>query len=64
MGLHRSHGELAEQVTKGREDEMKTIKRIFSVVLLLVLVLGVGYLFHTGSRLSAMQEEAIYEQTD
>ena len=43
---------------------MKTIKRIFSVVLLLVLVLGVGYLFLTGSRLSAMQEEAIYEQAD
>lgn len=43
---------------------MKTIKRIFSVALLLALALGVGYLFHTGSRLSAMQEEAIYEQTD
>lgn len=43
---------------------MKTIKRIFAVVLLLALALGVGYLFHTGSRLSAMQEEVIYEQTD
>lgn len=43
---------------------MKTIKRVFAVVLLLALVLVVGYLFHTGSRLSAMQEEVIYEQTD
>lgn len=64
MGLHRSHGKLAEQVTKGKEDGMKTIRRIFSVVLLLALALGVGYLFYTGSRLSAMQEEVIYEQTD
>lgn len=64
MGLHRSHGKLAEQVIKEREDEMKTIKRVFAVVLLLALALGVGYLFHTGSRLSAMQEEVIYEQTD
>ena len=43
---------------------MKTIKRVFAVVLLLALALVVGYLFHTGSRLSAMQEEAIYEQAD
>ena len=64
MGLHRSHGELAEQVIKGKEDGMKTIRRVLAVVLLLVLALVVGYLFHTGSRLSAMQEEAIYEQAD
>ena len=64
MGLHRSHGELAEQVIKEREDEMKIFKRVFAVVLLLALALVVGYLFHTGSRLSAMQEEVIYEQTD
>lgn len=43
---------------------MRRIKRIFAVVLLLVLVLGVGYLFYTGSRLSAMQKEAAYEQTN
>lgn len=43
---------------------MNTIKRVLAVALLLALALGVGYLFHTGSRLSAMQEEAIYEQTD
>lgn len=43
---------------------MKIFKRIFAVVFLLVLALGVGYLFHTGSRLSAMQEEVIYEHTD
>lgn len=43
---------------------MKTFRRVLAVVLLLALALGVGYLFHTGSRLSAMQEEVIYEQTD
>lgn len=43
---------------------MKTFKRVLAIVLLLVLALGVGYLFHTGSRLSAMQEEVSYEQTD
>ena len=64
MGLHRSHGALAEQVIKEREDEMKIFKRVLAIVLLLALALGVGYLFHTGSRLSAMQEEAIYEQAD
>ena len=64
MGLHRSHGALAEQVIKEREDEMKIFKRVLAVVLLLVLALVVGYLFHTGSRLSAMQEEVSYEQTD
>ena len=43
---------------------MKTFRRVLAVVLLLALALGVCYLFHTGSRLSAMQEEAIYEQAD
>lgn len=43
---------------------MKIFKRVFAVVLLLALALVVGYLFHTGSRLSAVQEEIIYEQKD
>lgn len=42
---------------------MKTFKRIFAVVLLIVVVLAVGYLCYTGSRLAAMREEAVYEQT-
>ena len=42
---------------------MKTFKRILAVVLLVVVVLGVGYLVYTGSRLSAIQEETQDEQT-
>lgn len=42
---------------------MKTFKRIFAVVLLIVVVLAVGYLCFTGSRLAATREEAAYEQT-
>ncbi len=42
---------------------MKTFKRIFAVVLLIVVALAVGYLCYTGSRLVATQEEAAYEQT-
>lgn len=42
---------------------MKTFKRILAVVLLIVVVLAVGYLMFTGSRLAATQEEAAYEQT-
>ena len=42
---------------------MKTFKRILAVVLLIVVVLAVGYLMFTGSRLAAMREEAAYEQT-
>ena len=47
------------------EDCMKTFKRILEVVLLVVVVLVVGYLCFTGSRLTATQEntEAAYEQT-
>lgn len=46
---------------------MKTFKRILAVVLLIVVVLAVGYLCYTGSRLSATQEiaavlEVVYEQ--
>ena len=42
---------------------MKTFKRILAVVLLVVAILVVGYLCYTGSRLTATQEEAAYEQT-
>ena len=42
---------------------MKTVKRILAVVLLVVVALAVGYLCYTGSRLAAMREEAVYEQT-
>ena len=42
---------------------MKTFKRILAVVLLFVVVLGVCYLFYTGIRLSAIQEETQNEQT-
>lgn len=46
---------------------MKTVKRIMSVVLLVVAVIVVGYLCYTGSRLTATQEtavalEVVYEQ--
>lgn len=44
---------------------MRTFKRVFAVVLLIVAVLAVGYRCFTGSRLAATQEntEAAYEQT-
>ena len=42
---------------------MKTVRRILAVFLLVVVVLAVGYLFFTGSRLSDTQQEAAYEQT-
>ena len=42
---------------------MKTIRRVLAVVLLIVAILAVGYLCYTGSRLTATQEEAAYEQT-
>ena len=42
---------------------MKTVRRILAVLLLIVAVFVVGYLFYTGSRLTATQEEAAYEQT-
>ena len=44
---------------------MKTVRRVLAVVLLVVVVLAVGYLCYTGSRLAATQEntEAAYEQT-
>lgn len=44
---------------------MKTDKRVLAILLLVVVVLAVGYLCYTGSRLAATQEntEAAYEQT-
>ena len=42
---------------------MKTVRRALAVLLLIVAVLVVGYLCYTGSRLTATQEEAAYEQT-
>lgn len=42
---------------------MKTFRRILAVVLLIVVVLVVGYLSYTGSRLAAAPQEAVYEQT-
>ena len=42
---------------------MKTVRRILAIFLLIVAVLAVGYLCYTGSRLAAMREEAVYEQT-
>ncbi len=44
---------------------MKTIKRILAVLLLIALVLGVGYLCYTCSRLPSDAEtaEVYYEQT-
>lgn len=32
---------------------MKTVRRVFAVVLLIVAILAVGYLCYTGSRLAA-----------
>lgn len=45
---------------------MKTVKRIMAVFLLVVVVIVVGYLCYTGSRLTATQEtaavlEVVYE---
>ena len=44
---------------------MKTVRRVLAIVLLVVVVILVGYLCYTGSRLAATQEntEAAYEQT-
>ena len=42
---------------------MKTVRRILAVLLLVVVVVAVGYLFFTGSRLADTQQEAAYEQT-
>lgn len=44
---------------------MKTVRRVLAILLLIVVVLAVGYLCYTGSRLAATQEntEAAYEQT-
>ena len=42
---------------------MKTVRRVLAILLLIVVVLAVGYLCYTGSRLTATQEEAAYEQT-
>ena len=44
---------------------MKTVRRDLAILLLVVVVLAVGYLCYTGSRLAATQEntEAAYEQT-
>ncbi len=42
---------------------MKTVRRILAVLLLVVVVLAVGYLYYTGSRLADTQQEAAYEQT-
>ena len=42
---------------------MKTVRRVIAILLLIVAVVVVGYLCYTGSRLVAMREEAVYEQT-
>ena len=42
---------------------MKTVRRVLAIFLLIVAVFTVGYLCYTGSRLAAMWEEAVYEQT-
>lgn len=43
---------------------MKTVRRILAVLLLVVVVLAVGYLCYTGSRLAdTTQQEVAYEQT-
>ena len=48
---------------------MKLIKRIFAVLLLIVILLTVGYLRFTGSRLSSNfdgedYEEVVYDETN
>lgn len=42
---------------------MKTVRRVLAILLLVVVVLAVGYLCYTGSRLAATREEIAYEQT-
>lgn len=42
---------------------MKTFRRVLAIVLLTVVVLAVGYLCYTGSRLAATSQETAYEQT-
>ena len=48
---------------------LKRIKRIFAVILLIVILLFVGYLRFTGSRLSSNfdgedYEEVVYDETN
>ena len=43
---------------------MKTFRRVLAIVLLTVVVLAVGYLFYTGSRLANTSQGAFYEQTN
>ena len=40
---------------------MKTVKRIFAIVLLIVVVALVGYLIYTGSQLSQNDTGGVYE---
>lgn len=42
---------------------MKTFRRVLAIVFLTVVVLAVGYLCYTGSRLANTSQEAFYEQT-
>ena len=42
---------------------MKTFRRVLAIVLLTVVVLAVGYLSYTASRLANTSQEAFYEQT-
>ena len=41
---------------------MKTVRRILAVLLLVVVVLAVGYLCFTGSRLADTQQEALKQR--
>jgi len=43
---------------------MKRIKRILAVILLIVMVLMVGYLVFTGSRLISITEDNLNEQSE
>lgn len=42
---------------------MKIFRRVLAIVLLTVVVLAVGYLCYTGSRLADTSQEVTYEQT-
>ena len=68
VGICDADQEIDSLDPKQTEVRMKTIKRIIAVLLLIVILLAVGYLSFTGSRLQEMRDDAAevtaYEETN